>query len=73
MKKSKILAILGALFGTAVIVFGFMLKNSWQVCAGTYIVLWVYEAYQNHQLMRKLTQALLCIKDQQKPSISGNN
>ena len=58
MKTSKILAILGTILGVSIIVIGFIMKNSWQICAGTYMILWVYEAYQNHRLMKHLKTVL---------------
>ncbi len=58
MKKSKILAILGTVIGLIIIIIGFFMKNTWQVCAGTYMILWVYEVYQNHKLMQHLTSML---------------
>jgi uncharacterized protein (DUF983 family) len=59
MKKSKILAMSGIIIGIIVVGLGFFMKNSWQVCAGTYMILWVYEVYKNHELMLKLKDILL--------------
>lgn len=58
MTTSKVLAISGLVLGLGAIIFGFIMKNSWQIAAGTYMILWVYEAYQNHVLMKYLKQVL---------------
>lgn len=58
MTTSKVLAISGLVLGLGAIIFGFIMKNSWQIAAGTYMILWVYEAYQNHKLMKHLKNML---------------
>jgi hypothetical protein len=58
MTTSKVLAISGLVLGLGTIIMGFIMKNSWQICAGTYMLLWVYETYQNHKLMKMLNEML---------------
>lgn len=58
MTTSKLLAMFGTVIGLIIITMGFFMKNSWQICAGTYMILWVYEAYQNHKLMKHLKNML---------------